>query len=307
MGRLVAILVCLWLPLAAHAATIRGSVVIQEGSASKPAGGVGVMLWSEPRSAELTIGGRWTSTGPDGQFSFPVNETGSQYLRVIYAKGQYADYVFPRDYVKVVVEATGDPQPVRFVIRLGATVVGRVVNEKGQPMAWAMAGVEGAPSGEFDRTTGRFTVRGVLTGQARQVKVAPVRPSEYSYTRFVAVSAEKLLPGAQVDVGDVQFQPVPKHANFRGTFCDSEGQLLSGYPLFFMSHRDQPVQFIVPAPGGRFERALLPGTYNATSRENGPSLGTYKIEADRVTEAQIKLLPRPAADTRPAESQKDGQ
>jgi hypothetical protein len=74
-----------------------------------------------------------------------------------------------------------------------------------------------------------------------------------------------------------------------------------------MFHRDQPVRFIVFAPEGRFEKALLPGTYDATSQENGPRLGTYKIEADRVTEAEIRLLPRPAADTQPAESKKDGQ
>ncbi|MGE5609300.1 MAG: hypothetical protein ACM359_08605 [Bacillota bacterium] len=307
-GIFVAIFALFTASMSVHAATIRGFVVIQEEQASKPAPGVTIGLWSSERSAEMIIGGNGTETGPDGQFSFQVDEPGTYYIRMAESrKGKYGDYVWPMAVVPVTVTPKGDdPKPIRLTLREGATISGRALLDSGQPVPWAMVGVvAGGSFGNFDRTNGRFIIRAVAPNQRQRVVVTPTRPESLLYTRYVDVPSEKLRPGRTVDIGDITFAPRPEKPNLRGTYRTSDGQPAEGNTIFRLQHRDEPIEFSIPCKDGQFEFAVFPGVYKAETFR-GTNLGSITVERGRVTEMDVMIPPPGTAPANQRANPNDG-
>lgn len=233
------------------AGTIAGLVVDEAG---RPLAGARVLTLPNPaaRTGELAMDEKVAWTGADGRFalrSLPANRLHS----VTASLDGFAPATQPAD-------ASSGP-PVRFQLGRGATAVGRVVDEAGQPVAGAQvvlapAPVPSVPDAGLGRLQavsdreGRFRIPHVDAGsfglQVRREGFAPATPGE------VAIPDK----AAEADLGTIT---LARGSVIEGVVVDSRGKPVAGANVDPEALDGASfVQAVTTGLDGRFRFADLP-------------------------------------------------
>jgi protocatechuate 3,4-dioxygenase beta subunit len=268
------------------AGTIAGLVVDEAG---RPLAGARVLTIPNPasRTGEVAIGENVTWSGADGRFvlrNLPANRLHS----VTVSLDGFAPASQPAD--------ASSGTPVRFELGRGATAVGRVVDEAGQPVTGAevilaptpLPSVPDAGLGRLQAVSdgeGRFRVPHVNAGSfGLQVKKDGFAP---------AVPGEVTIPGktAETDLGTITITP---GAVIEGIVVDSRGKPVEGADVDPESFDGMLfIRSVTTGPDGRFRFADLPrgGRFNLWIDHSGfIQLQVPGVEAPAPKPLRIELV-----------------
>lgn len=271
-------------------------VVLDDGDPQLPVEKVIISVFATREGAEAHSGSsKAAATDADGNFRVEnvspgiyfvlVNPTGFGVNRMD-KESPFRDFVLPREPIEVIVKE-GAPARVGFTLRHGATITGRAITAKGDPIHPAIVGVSnGSNTGRIDKE-GKFVVRGIPTGEEQRLLITPTKPPEYIYSRYVDVDGAKLTAGATVDVGEIRFDPMPAQSNLLGTMTDGAGDLLEGLRIYQLHHTTLPITRGLIVKEGKIDQKMLPGEYRVTGRVDERLIATIVVPAEGLAEVRL--------------------